>query len=144
MATTASPRRPSVAARRSGYIVAAAVNGLVLYLVNRRPGWEALPFLTQDMTKVLGLVNASILAGIVTNLVYLFADPPRLRSLGDLVTTGIGLAAMVRIWQVWPISFDGRGFPWDTVFRWLVAIGIVGSAIGIVAALVTLVRGTHR
>lgn len=144
MTTTASPRRPSVAARRSGYIVAAAVNGLVLYLVNRRPGWEALPFLTPDMTKVLWLVNASILAGIVTNLVYLFADPPRLRSLGDLVTTGIGLAAMVRIWQVWPISFDSGGFPWDTVFRWIVAIGIVGSAIGMVVALVTLVRGTHR
>jgi hypothetical protein len=144
MATTASRQRPSVAARRSGYVVAAVVNGLVLYLVNRRPGWEVLPFLTPETTKVLGLVNASIIAGIVTNLVYLVADPPRLRSLGDLVTTGIGLAAMVRIWQVWPISFEPGGFPWDTVLRWLVGIGIVGSAIGIVVALVTLVRGTHR
>ena len=141
-ATTRS--RPGPAARRSGYVVAAVLNGVVLYLVNRRPGWDALPFLTPETTQVLGLVNASIIAGLVTNLVYLFADPPRLRSLGDLVTTGIALAAMVRIWQVWPISFEPGGFPWDTVFRWLVAIGIVGSAIGIVVALVTLVRGTHR
>ena len=144
MTTTTTRARPSPAARRSGYIVAAVVNAVVLYLVNRRPGWDALPFLTPDTTKVLGLVNASIIAGIVTNLVYLVADPPRLRSLGDLVTTGIGLAAMVRIWQVWPISFEPGGFPWDTVFRWLVAIGIVGSVIGIVVALVTLARGTHR
>jgi hypothetical protein len=93
---------------------------------------------------VLGLVNASIIAGIVTNLLYLVTDPPRLRSVGDLVTTGIGLAALVRIWQVWPISFEPGGFPWDTVLRWLVAIGIVGSAVAIVVAIVTLVRGTHR
>ena len=124
--------------------MAAVINGALLYLVNRRPGWDALPFLTSETPQVLGLVNAAIVAGIVVNLVYLFADPPRLRSLGDLVTTGIGLAAMVRIWQVWPISFTSGGFPWETVARWLVGIGIVGSAIGIVVAIVTLVRGTHR
>jgi hypothetical protein len=144
MPTATSRRRPSAAARRSGYLIAAGLNGLLLYLVNRRPGWEALPFLTPDTEKVLGLVNAAIIAGLVANLVYVVADPPRLRSLGDLVTTGIGLAAMVRIWQVFPFSFEEGGFPWETVLRWLVAIAIVGSVIGIVAALVTLVRGTHR
>jgi hypothetical protein len=144
VATTQSRRRPGVAARRSGYLIAAGISGLVLYLVNRRPGWEALPFLTPDTEKVLGLVNASIIAGLVANLVYVVADPPRLRSFGDLVTTGIGLAAMVRIWQVFPFSFEEGGFPWETVFRVFLAIAIVGSAIGIVVALVTLVRGTHR
>lgn len=144
MATATSRRRPGVGARRGGYLVAAGINGLLLYLVNRRPGWEALPFLTPDTEKVLGVVNASIIAGLVANLVYLVADPPRLRSLGDLVTTGIGLAAMVRIWQVFPFSFEQGGFPWETVFRGFLAIGIVGSAIGIVVALVSLVRGTHR
>ena len=144
MATATSRRRPGVGARRGGYLVAAGINGLLLYLVNRRPGWEALPFLTPDTEKVLGVVNASIIAGLVANLVYLVADPPRLRSLGDLVTTGIGLAAMVRIWQVFPFSFEQGDFPWEPVFRWFLAIGIVGSAIGIVVALVSLVRGTHR
>jgi hypothetical protein len=144
MATAAARGRPNPAARRAGYVVAAALNGLVLYLVNRRPGWDAVPFLTSETEQVLGLVNASIIAGLVANLVYLLADPPRLRSFGDLVTTAIGLAAMVQIWQVFPFSFDEEGFPWDTVFRWLIGVGIVGSAIGIVVALVTLVRGTHR
>jgi hypothetical protein len=144
VATAAAGKRPTVAARRSGYVAAALVNGLLLYLVNRRPGWEALPFLTAETEQVLGLVNASLVAGVVANLVYLVADPPRLRSLGDLVTIAIGLAAMVRIWQVFPFSFDPGGFPWDTLCRWVLAVGIVGSAIGIVVALVTLVRGSHR
>lgn len=144
MATAAARRRPSLASRRAGYLVAAGINGLMLYLVNQRPGWEAVPFLTWQTPKVLGLVNASLLAGLVANLVYVLADPPRLRSLGDLVTTGIGLAAMVRIWQVFPFAFDEGGFPWEMVFRWFLAIGIVGSVIGMVVAVVTLVRGTHR
>jgi hypothetical protein len=82
-----------------------------------------------------------MIAGLVANLLYLFRDPPRLRALGDLVTTGIGLAAMVRIWQVFPFSFEDDAIPWATVFRVALAVGIVGSAIGIVTALVALVRG---
>jgi hypothetical protein len=144
VATAVARKRPTVAARRSGYVFAALINGLLLYLVNRRPGWEAAPFLTAETEQVLGLVNASLVAGVVANLVYLVSDPPRLRSLGDLVTTGIGLAAMVRIWQVFPFSFEADGVPWDTLCRWLLAIGIVGSAIGLVVALVSLVRGSHR
>lgn len=141
MTTAGVRRRPSATARRTGYLVAAAVNAVLLYLLNQSPGWEAVPFLTAQTPQVLPLVNASMAAGLVANLVYLFADPPRLRALGDLVTTGIGLAAMVKIWQVFPFSFDKGGIPWETVFRVALAVGIVGSAIAIVAALVALVRG---
>jgi hypothetical protein len=47
---------------------------------------------------VLGLVNLSLAAGLVANLVYLVGDAPVVKSPGDLVTTGIGLAVLVRIW----------------------------------------------
>ena len=141
MATTAVRRRPSATARRTGYLISVAVNAALLYLVNERPGWEAVPFLTAQTPQVLDLVNASMIAGLVANLVYLFRDPPRLRALGDLVTTGIGLAAMVKIWQVFPFSFEDDGIPWETVFRVALAVGIIGSAIGIVTAMVALVRG---
>lgn len=141
MATTAVRRRPSATARRTGYLISAAVNAVLLYLVNERPGWEAVPFLTAQTPQVLDLVNLSMIVGLVANLVYLFRDPPRLRALGDLVTTGIGLAAMVKIWQVFPFSFEDDGIPWEMVFRVALAVGIVGSAIGMVTALVALVRG---
>ena len=141
MATAAVRRRPSATARRTGYLISVAVNAALLYLVNERPGWEAVPFLTAQTPQVLDLVNASMIAGLVANLVYLFRDPPRLRAIGDLVTTGIGLAAMVKIWQVFPFSFKDDGIPWEMVFRVALAVGIVGSAIGIVTALVALVRG---
>jgi hypothetical protein len=38
------------------------------------------------------------------------------KSLGELVTTGIGLAVLVRIWQVFPFDFAG----WSVDWSWLV------------------------
>ena len=118
--------------------MAAAVNAVLLYLVNSRPGWDTVPFLTDDTTLVLGAVNASITAGLVANLLYLVADPRRLRAFGEAVTTAVGLYAMVRVWQVFPFDVtDG----WTTVLRVLLVVGIVGSGVGIVSALVRLVTG---
>lgn len=142
MAVTTSTRRPPVAARRVGYVIAVLVNLALLYLVNVWPGWEAVPFLTEDTTRVLTLVNASIVAGAVANVVYLVADPRWLRSFGEAFTTAVGIAAMVRLWQVFPFDFGDTGFDWAIVVRVLLVVGIVGAAIGLLTNLVRLVSGT--
>lgn len=132
-------RRPTAAQRRSGYVGAILVNAVFLYALNRWPGWDAVPFLTPDTERVIGIVNASIITGIVANGIYVLADPPRLRALGEIVTSAVGLAAVVRIWRIFPFDFSG-GFPWDVVARVLLVLGIVGCGIGILAALARLVR----
>jgi hypothetical protein len=53
------------------------------------------PFLTSDTADVLGLLNFSLLLGIAVNLLYVVRDPRWLTALGDLVTTGVGLAVLV-------------------------------------------------
>ena len=136
--------RPSPGARRFGYLVAVGVNLLLFYLINQSPGWQAVPFLTADVEQVLGLVNASLVAGVIANAVYVLADPRWLRALGDIVTTSIGVAAMVRLWQVWPFDFGTSTVDWDLVARVVVAVGIVGGAIGILAAVVSFVQACLR
>ncbi len=131
--------RQGTASRRFGYVVGAAVNALLLYLVNRNPGWQAVPFLTAETTEVLGLVNASIAAGLVANLVYVVWDPPWLKALGDLVTTFVGVLASVRIWQVWPLDLPAAS-AWDVVARVACGLAVVGGLIGIVASLVRFWR----
>ena len=126
--------------RRVGYTIAVALNVALLVILNETPGWEALPFLTDDFTLVLGVVNASIFAGVVANAVYVVQDPAWLRAVGDIVTTGIGLAALVRLWQVFPVDFTVTAVDLDLVARWVLVFGIVGSVIGIVAAAARLVR----
>ena len=63
--------------------------------------------------------------------------PAWLRALGEVATTAVGLAALVAIWQVWPLDLT---LGWDVLARLTVGIGIAGSVIGIVAAMVRFVR----
>jgi hypothetical protein len=133
-------KRPPPAVRRFGYLVAASVNAAMLYAVNAWPGWDALPFLTSETGQVLTAVNASIVAGIVVNLVYLGHDPRWLRGLGDMVTTAFSLAALLRIWEVFPFYFSGDGLDWALLVRVLLVLGVVGTAIGFVTGLIAFVR----
>ena len=142
--TETASKRPAVGDRRVGYVVAVLVNAAVLYAVNVWPGWQALPFLTEDMRLVLGLVNASMLVSIVANMVYFLVDPRWLKALGDIVTTAVGIAALVRMWQVFPFDFSGSSFDWALVVRVAMGVAIGGSAIALVVAFVSFVKSVGR
>ena len=137
MAHAHSARRPSAGTRRAGYGLAIVFSTAMLVVLNVAPGWQAIPFLTSDTTQVLWLVNLSIAAGIAANLVYLAYDPPWLKSLGDLVTTGIGLAAAIRVWQVFPFDLSAG---WSAGVRTLLVVAIAGSCIALLVQIVTLAR----
>jgi hypothetical protein len=137
MALTDPARRSSAGARRAGYCIAIAFSAAFLFVLNARPGWQAMPFLTSGMNQVLWLVNLSLAAGIAANVVYVAYDPRWLKSLGDLATTGIGLAAAILIWQVFPFDLSSG---WSTAVRALLIIAIAGSCIALVAQIVSLAR----
>ena len=128
--------RPT-SSRRPGYVVGALVNAALLWLVHVWPGWEAMPFLTADMQQVLGLVDASLVAGVVVNAAHLVRDPDWLTPAGNLVTTTFGLAAAVRILRVFPFDLDPG---WAAVARVVLVVAVVGSAIALLVALVGLLR----
>lgn len=140
MSTTTVSKRAPVASRRAGYTVAVAINAAMLYAGNVWPGWEALPFLTEDTSQVMPMINASITVSLLANVVYVLRDPRWLKALGDVVTTAVGLAAVLKMWQVFPFDFDDGGFDWALAVHVLLGIAIVGSVIGIVAGLVTFFR----
>ena len=131
----------STAARRAGYLVAAAVNLVLLYLVLVWPGWGALSFLTDSFTQVVGLLSASLLVGAAANLVYVVADPPRVRAAGQLVVSAFSLASTVRLLQVFPFDFSGWSFDPTWLVRLLLWVAVVGTVVGIVTELVRLVSG---
>ncbi|WP_166849193.1 hypothetical protein [Isoptericola sp. BMS4] len=129
------------ATRRGGYVAAVLLDVAALVVIHGWPGWQAAPFLTPDTRDVLPAVDAAIVVGLVANLVYLLADPPRLRALGDVVTTAVGLVAVVAVWRTFPFTFPGQTFDWALLVRVLLVVAVVGSVIGIVVALVRLVTG---
>lgn len=145
MATATAPtRRRSTASRRAGHLIAATLLGVFLFLLNGEPGWRDIPFLTGDTAQVIGLVNVSLIVSLVANLLYAGFDRRWLKNLGDLVTTGIGLIVLIRIWQVFPFDFTGYWFDWPLLIRILLIVGIAGSAIGLLVHAVSLRRSTRQ
>lgn len=135
-----SPRSSTVGQRRFGYAVGVLVNAVMLYAVNIWPGWDILPFLTQDAKQVIPWVNASILLSLVASVVYMMSDPAWLKALGDIATAAIAVVVLVRFWQVFPFDFGDATFDWALLTRIVLGVGIAGSAIGILAGVVRLVR----
>jgi hypothetical protein len=133
-------RTTGTAARRTGSLVLVLLGAAVLVAVNAWPGWRAAGFLTEDTLLVLGVVNLSLAAGVVVNVVAALLDRPWVHAVGDVLTSALGLLATVRLLQVFPFRFAGSGFDWAVVVRVLLVLGVVGGAIGLVAALVAVVR----
>jgi len=123
--------------RRVGYVLGALANAVMLWLIHVWPGWQILPFLTGDTPQVLAWVDASLVAGIVVNAAHLGRDPGWLTPAGTLVTTAFGLAATLRVLTVFPFDLDPA---WATGVRVLLVVAVVGSLIGMLAALVSLLR----
>jgi hypothetical protein len=144
MPAVTARQRPTTAARRAGYCVAAAINIVLLYLINNRPGWEAVPFLTADTVRVLALVNASLIVGLVVALGQVVRDPQWLTALGGMTTTAIGTAVLVRMWQVFPLDFGDASFDWTLLARVLLALGVIGSIAGFAAQAVALAGALHE
>jgi hypothetical protein len=129
----------SAPARKVAYLVGVVVNVILLVLVNVRPGWRELSFLTERMTDVLPLVNLSLLASAAVNAVYLWFDPAWFKSIGQISVSAIGLAAALRTLRVFPFDFSAYAFSWTTVTRVLLVVAVFGSAVAIVAELARLV-----
>jgi len=126
--------------RRVGYLVAVIVNVVIWILVNVSPGWQALPFLTDDFTRVLWLANLSLVTSALVNAAYLLYDPAWFRSVTQIGVLAVGLAASVRTWQVFPFDFSGSSIPWAGITRALIIIAIFGSVIALVSELVKLAK----
>ena len=131
--------RIAVHGRRIGYVVAAAVNLVVLWLVHRFLDWGWPGFLTEEWNDVLPVLTVSIGASVLANLVFAWRSDHPVKPLGDLVTTVLGLIATIRVLRVFPFEFSGTDWSWAV--RSVLIVAIVGMAIATVALLGRLVLG---
>ncbi|MUU72510.1 hypothetical protein [Pseudarthrobacter sp. GA104] len=125
---------------RGGNIGSVLVNAVLLWGINIWPGWKVVPFLTADMERVLGMINASLTAGIIANLIFVVIRNRGVMALGNLAVLGIGLAATLRMLEVFPFDFGDSWSGWPVVVRVLLVLGIVGSIIGMVVEIVAMFR----
>ncbi len=149
--TLTSPHAPvatsdltAIASRRFGYALSIAINVVLIYLINEWPGWQSLSFMTADAERVIPIINASMVIIIVANALYLIADPRWLRAIGEAVTAAVSFVAIACLLEVFPFDFNDLSFDWETLVRVLLVLGLVGSAVSVIANLVTFIREVGR
>jgi hypothetical protein len=143
MATTQAPassaHRRSGASRRFGYLVAIVGHAVMLWIAHHLLEWQWPGFLTDDFVGVLGLISASLIAGMVVNAGFLLHDRGRFRALGDLVTAAFALAVSLRLWSVFPFDFSAYDTDWSWLLRVGLAVGIGGTVVAMIAHVVKLI-----
>lgn len=146
MTPAATPStRPGVPAdRRVGYVLAIAVNGLMVWISHRLLDWGWPGFLTEAYDDVLWLITVSLLASMAANAAFLLYDRGRFRPFADLVVAAIGFLLMIRIWVVFPFDFSGYARDWSWLVRMVAVIAIGGTAIGVIVNLVKLILPGDR
>jgi hypothetical protein len=138
----------AAAGRRFGYVLAVAINGVLLWVAHQLLDWQWPRFLTEDFDQLLPILTVSFVASMVANALFVLADPPWFKAVAGVVTSAISLAVSIRTWQVFPFDFSTYAVDWSTLVRVLVALGIAGSAIATLVNLINvprfLLRGRSR
>jgi hypothetical protein len=136
-------REPSGRApgRRAGYVAAAAVDLVCLWVVNHLLGWGWPSFLTPSFEDLLPYIQVSLVAGAAINVMWVIHDPEWLRHLAQAGLDVIGLVVAVATWRIFPFDLSSG---WETVFRIVLVVSIVGISIATLVELVRLGTGGHH
>lgn len=131
---TAATRPAPRAANLAGLVV----NLVLLYLLEVRPGWRAVPFLSAEAGQVVPLVAAALWTGVAVEALAVLVHTGWFRALGDLATSVVGLVATLRVWDVFPFDLPAG---WSVPVRVVLVLAVVGGVVGIVSALSRLLEG---
>lgn len=134
--------RMTLGAERFGYLVAAALNGVFLWISHQLLHWEWPGFLTQEFDDLLPVVTFSFVVGIGANVLYAWNDAHPIKPLGEMATAATGFAVALRTWQVFPFDFSAHDTNWAWLVRLIIVVAAIGTAIGFVAESVKLARGS--
>ncbi len=133
----AAKRGPTV--RKTSYTAAVVVNLVMLFVINNLLDWDWFRFLTADFGPLLWLINVSLVATILINLVWLGYDPVWFRSLSQIGLNLISALVTVRMYQVFPFDFSTYEFDWAPIVRLVIILAMVGLALGTITELFKLV-----
>lgn len=135
------PKERSRTQKRVGYVAAIIVNFILLYLVNNLLAWRV-PYITSEFVVPLRYLNISLGATMVANLLFLSYDPEWFLAITRMALNVIGIVVSYSLYVTFP--FDLSSLASEGVFTVLLRIalilGIVGSAIGVIAEFVKFMK----
>jgi len=125
--------------RRLGYALAIGVSVAILFVVNNLPGGEQIPFLTNDVEKLLPIINGLLFASIAINGVWILYDGAWFRSAGRITLNVLIIAVLALTYRVFPFDFSGYDFDWESLIRIVIVFVIVALIIATIIETVKLI-----
>ena len=139
---TRIPEQLATAGRRFGYGVAIAINLVLVWIVGNLLEWELLGFLTAEFADLVPLIQLGLWVTIAANVVYIMDDRSFSTRAARLVVDVVNLFVTFRVFDVFPFDFSAHTFNWGFVFRAVLVIALIGTAIGAVVHLGQLSRSS--
>lgn len=127
---TRIPDELAKAGRRFGYGVAIAINLVLVWIVGSLLQWEVLGFLTAEFADLVPLIQLGLWVTVAANVVYIMNDRSFSTRAARLVVDIVNLFVTFRIFDVFPFDFSAHTFNWGLVFRAVLVIALVATAIG--------------
>jgi hypothetical protein len=138
---TRIPEGIATVGRRFGYAVAIGFNLLLVWIVGNLADWEVVSFLTAEFADLVPLIQLGLWVTIVAYVVYFMDDRSFSTRAARLVVDVVNLFVTFRVFDVFPFDFSAHSFNWGFVFRAILLIALVGTAVSAVVHLGQLIRG---
>ena len=139
---TRIPEELATAGRRFSYGVAIVINLFLVWFIGNLVEWELVGFLTAEFADLVPLIQFGLWVTIAANVVYMVDDRSFSTRAARLVADIVNLFVTFRVFSVFPFDFSAHTFNWGFVFRAVLVIALVGTAIGAIVHLGQLFRGS--
>lgn len=128
-----------VGVRRLGYLVGIGISAGILFVVNNLLAWDIVPFLTDDFDQLLPIINASLVASIVVNAIWILYDAAWIRSTGQIILNLTSIVVLVLTLRIFPFDFSRYSFDWGSLTKVIIVFLIVALVIATIVEIVKLV-----
>ena len=134
--------RPS---RNARYVTASGAALLVWYGLNFWPRWGSLPFLTDNMVEVLGILNIWLLAVAGTSALYIVLDRAWFKAALQAATATVWVAVLIQFYAVYPFDFTRiLRVDADGIASTLLAVAVGAGLVRVAILAIRFVRAAAR
>lgn len=126
--------------RATGFLIAAGINVVLIFVVTNLLGWGFPSFLTEDFAQLEPLIVFSLGLTAAANVIYALADSQLVKRSGDIVTSLVSMLVTVRILQVFPFDYSAYEFNWAALTRVVLIFVIVATGVTVLVAVAKLSR----
>jgi hypothetical protein len=113
--------------RTTEYIFSIIFNLIFFYIVNNLLNWN-IYFITPALNEVLWIINLSIIATIIGNILLLLYSSESFRHVMKIIINTINFVAVYYVYVVFPFNFN------NSFYNWVISIFIILIMIGLVIA----------